>query len=55
VKGTVVVTLQKSASVLVLEEQGNWTRVEVSAKTAAEKPVQGWVYSAYLDARKTDK
>jgi hypothetical protein len=55
VKGSVVVTLQKSASVVVLEQQGNWTRVEVPAKTAAEKPVQGWVYSTYLDARKTDK
>jgi len=55
VKGTVVVTLQKSASVVVLEEQGNWTRVEVPAKTAAEKPAQGWVYSTYLDAKKTGK
>jgi hypothetical protein len=55
VKGTVVVTLQKNASVVVLEQQGNWTRVEVPAKTAAEKPAQGWVYSTYLDARKTGK
>jgi hypothetical protein len=55
VKGTVVVTLQKNASVVVLEEQGNWTRVEVPAKTAGEKPAQGWVYSTFLDAKKTDK
>jgi SH3-like domain-containing protein len=55
VKGSVVVTLQKSASVVVLEEQGNWTHVEVPAKSAADKPVQGWVYSSYLDARKPDK
>jgi len=50
VKGTVVVTLQKGASVSVLEQQGNWTHVEVPAKTAADKPAQGWVYSTYLDA-----
>jgi hypothetical protein len=47
--------LQKSASVVVLEQQGNWTRVEVPAKTATDKPVQGWVYSSYLDAEKADK
>jgi hypothetical protein len=50
VKGTVVVTLQKGASVVVLEQQGSWTHVEIPAKDAASKPQQGWVYSSYLDA-----
>jgi SH3-like domain-containing protein len=53
VKGEVVLTLQKGASVVVLEQQGNWTRVEVPAKAASDKPVQGWVYSTFLDAGKT--
>ena len=55
VTGTVVVTLQKSATVVVLEQQGNWTHVEVPAKTAKDKPLQGWVYSTYLDAKKADQ
>ena len=50
VKGTAVVTLPKGASVVVLEQQGSWTHVEVPAKDAASKPQQGWVYSSYLDA-----
>jgi hypothetical protein len=50
VKGTVVVTLQKGASVVVLEQQSSWTHVEVPAKDAARKPQQGWVFSSYLDA-----
>ena len=49
-KGTMVVTLQKGASVVVLEQQGSWTHVEVPAKDAAGKPQQGWIYSSYLDA-----
>jgi len=55
VKGTVVVTLQKGASVIVLEQQGNWTRVEVPAADAAGKAQQGWVSSAYLSAIAADK
>jgi len=50
VKGTLVVTLPKGASVVVLEQQGNWTRVEVPAKDATGKAQQGWVYSSNLDA-----
>ena len=52
VKGAVVVTLQKNASVVVLEQQGNWTHVEIPAKDGTAKPQQGWVYSTYLDTKK---
>jgi len=50
VKGAVVVTLQKGASVIILEQPGNWTHVEVPAKTG--KAQQGWVYSTYLESKK---
>jgi len=46
-KGTVLLSLQKNASVVILETQGSWTRVEVPAE-AGGKPQQGWVFSAYL-------
>jgi hypothetical protein len=49
VKGSVVVTLPKGASVLVLEQQGNWTRIEAPAKDAAGKAQQGWVYGSALE------
>jgi uncharacterized protein YgiM (DUF1202 family) len=48
-KATVVVTLQKGASLIVLEQQGNWTHVEVPAPDGAGKAQQGWVYSSYLE------
>jgi hypothetical protein len=54
VKGAVVVTLQKNASVVVLEQQGNWTHVEIPAKDSTATPQQGWVYSTYLNAKKPD-
>ncbi len=46
-KGTVIFSLPKNASVVVLETHGNWTRVVVPAE-AGGKTQQGWVYSAYL-------
>ena len=55
VKGAAVVTLQKDVSVIVLEQQGSWTHVEVPAKDATGKAQQGWVYSSYLSATAADK
>src|SRR5262249_4803000 len=46
-KAAAVVTLQKDATVIVLEEQGNWTRVQVPAKDASGKTQQGWVLGSY--------
>jgi uncharacterized protein YgiM (DUF1202 family) len=46
-KGAVILSLQKNASVAILEKRGNWTRIEVPAEGAG-KPQQGWVWSAYL-------
>lgn len=46
-KGTVIFSLPKSTSVVVLETHGNWTRVEVPTEGAGNTQ-QGWVYSAYL-------
>jgi hypothetical protein len=45
-KGAVVLTLQRGAPVSVLERRGNWTLVEVPAKTG--KPLQGFVFGSYL-------
>ena len=44
---TVLVSLQKGASVQLLEKQGNWTRIEVPADGPTQAR-QGWVWSAYL-------
>jgi hypothetical protein len=45
-KGAVVVTLPRGASLSVLEQNGNWTHVEV--KDVAGKVQQGWVFSSNL-------
>ena len=37
---------------MVLQQQGNWTRVEVPAKDSTGKMQQGWVYNTYLSAKK---
>jgi hypothetical protein len=46
-KGEVLFSLPKNTAVVLLETQGNWTRIEAPADGAA-KTRQGWVYSAYL-------
>jgi hypothetical protein len=46
-KGEVLFSLPKNTVVVLLETQGNWTRIEAPADGAA-KARQGWVYSAYL-------
>ena len=49
-KGTVILSLQKNTSVVVLEKRGNWTEIEIAAEGAG-KPRQGWVWSAYLQEK----
>jgi hypothetical protein len=51
-KGAVLLTLPKGGSLIVLEQSGNWTHVEIPAKDAAAKAQQGWVFSANLSAKK---
>jgi Bacterial SH3 domain len=46
-KGEVLFSLPKNTTVVLLETQGNWTRIEAPADGAA-KTRQGWVYSTYL-------
>jgi hypothetical protein len=54
-RGSLIVTLQKNASVFVLERRGNWTHVEVPAKDETSKPLQGWVLSSALGTMAADK
>ena len=49
-KGTVILSLLKNASVVVLEKHGNWTEIEIPAGPAG-KLRQGWVWSAYLQSK----
>ncbi len=49
-KGAVMLSLLKNASVVVLEKQGNWSKIECPADGAG-KPQQGWVWSAYLRSK----
>lgn len=46
-KGAVILSLQKNASVVVMEKQNNWSKIEIPGDGAG-KPQQGWVWSAYL-------
>ncbi len=48
--GAVLSSLPKDVAVTVLGKQGNWTQIEIPAQGAA-KPLQGWVWSAYLQAK----
>ncbi|HYJ36848.1 MAG TPA: SH3 domain-containing protein, partial [Rhizomicrobium sp.] len=46
-KADVVVSLEKGATLVLLEQNGNWTHVEVPATGQ-----QGWVFTANLAAKK---
>lgn len=52
VKGAVLLTLPKGGSLIVLEQSGSWTHVEIPAKDAAGKAEQGWVFSTSLASKK---
>jgi len=49
-RGAVILSLLKNASVVVLEKQGNWTKIEIPAE-GSSKLQQGWVWSAYLQGK----
>ena len=51
-KGVVLLTLPKGGALIVLEQSGNWTHVEIPAKDAGAKAQQGWVFTANLAAKK---
>jgi len=51
-KAAVLLTLPKGGSLIVLEQSGNWTHVEIPAKVAGAKAQQGWVFTANLAAKK---
>jgi SH3-like domain-containing protein len=51
-KGAVLLTLPKGGLLIVLEQSGNWTHVEIPAKDAGVKAQQGWVFSANLAGKK---
>ncbi|MBA2587146.1 MAG: SH3 domain-containing protein [Alphaproteobacteria bacterium] len=46
-KGAVIFSLPKNATVVVLEKQGNWSKIESPADDVG-KSQQGWVWSASL-------
>jgi hypothetical protein len=49
-KGAVILSVRKNASVVVLEKQGNWSKIE-SPADGGGKLLQGWVWSAYLQSK----
>jgi hypothetical protein len=49
-KGAVILSMRKNASVVVLEKQGNWSKIE-SPADGGGTPQQGWVWSAYLQSK----
>ena len=51
-KAAVLLTVPKGGSLIVLEQNGNWTHVEVPAKDPSAKAQQGWVFSANLTTKK---
>jgi len=42
----IVSTLQRGLKIAIVEQRGNWTRVQMDGKDG--KPQQGWLYSSFL-------
>jgi N-acetylmuramoyl-L-alanine amidase len=53
-KSGTILTLARNAKVTVLQQQGNWTLVEIPAQGAAGNAQQGWVFSPYLGEKKAE-
>jgi len=44
----VVSTLRQGLRVLVIEQRGGWTSVQIVGDNASTKPLEGWVYGSFL-------
>ena len=44
----VIATMQIGEKVTPLEQRGNWTRIQVTGTEVNAQPMDGWIYTPYL-------